>query len=56
VLTLTGSTSRADLADFAYRPDFIVESIADLLTLTHLSVEHLQYAGSQALDRIEAVA
>ncbi len=31
VLVLSGSTSRDDLKDFAYRPDLIVDSIADLL-------------------------
>jgi len=30
VLVLTGSTSREDLARFAYRPDDIVDSVADL--------------------------
>ncbi len=30
ILVLTGSTSREDLARYAYRPDLIVESIADL--------------------------
>jgi len=30
ILVLSGGTSRADLADFAYRPDLVVESIADL--------------------------
>ena len=30
VLVLTGSTRREDLKRFAYRPDFVVESIADL--------------------------
>ena len=31
VLVLSGSTSREDLKDFAYRPDIIVDSIADLV-------------------------
>ncbi|MEZ6059236.1 MAG: HAD-IIA family hydrolase [Planctomycetaceae bacterium] len=56
VLALTGSTSRADLPNFAYRPDYVVDSIADLLTLSHLSVEHLQYAGTKTREPIEAVA
>lgn len=30
VLVLTGSTRREDLKRFAYSPDFIAESIADL--------------------------
>lgn len=30
ILVLSGGTSRADLAAFAYRPDMVVESIADL--------------------------
>ena len=30
ILVLSGGTSRADLANFAYRPDLVVESIADL--------------------------
>jgi NagD protein len=30
VLVLTGSTRREDLERFAYRPDFIAESVADL--------------------------
>lgn len=29
-LVLSGSTQRDDLADFAYRPDFVLDSIADL--------------------------
>jgi NagD protein len=33
VLVLTGSTRRDDLPNYGYRPDMIVESIADLLTL-----------------------
>ena len=31
ILVLSGSTSRDDLKDFAYRPDLVVDSIADLL-------------------------
>ena len=31
VLVLSGGTSRADLARYAYRPDLVVESIADLV-------------------------
>lgn len=31
ILVLTGSTARRDLKDFAYRPDIILDSIADLL-------------------------
>ena len=31
ILVLSGSTSRDDLKDFAYRPDLIVDSIADLV-------------------------
>jgi len=30
ILVLTGSTKRADLAKYAYQPDVIVDSIADL--------------------------
>ena len=30
VLVLTGSTKREDLANYAYQPDMIVDSIADL--------------------------
>jgi NagD protein len=30
ILVLSGGTSRDDLAQFAYRPDLIVESVADL--------------------------
>jgi len=30
VLVLSGGTSREDLAHYAYRPDVIVDSIADL--------------------------
>jgi NagD protein len=30
ILVLSGGTSREDLAAFAYRPDMIVDSIADL--------------------------
>jgi NagD protein len=30
ILVLSGGTSRADLAAFAYRPDLVVDSIADL--------------------------
>jgi NagD protein len=32
VLVLSGGTRREDLAQFAYRPDLIVESVADLCT------------------------
>ncbi len=32
VLVLTGGTSRADLSHYAYQPDIIVDSIADLCT------------------------
>jgi NagD protein len=31
VLTLTGSTRREELGDFAYSPDHIIQSIQDLL-------------------------
>ncbi|MEJ7596052.1 MAG: HAD hydrolase-like protein [Planctomycetaceae bacterium] len=31
ILVLSGSTNRDDLKDFAYRPDLVVDSIADLL-------------------------
>jgi NagD protein len=31
VLVLSGSTRREDLKDFAYRPDLIVDSVADLV-------------------------
>ena len=34
VLVLSGTTSRADLQNFAFRPDLIVDSIADLLEPT----------------------
>ena len=34
ILVLSGSTSRDDLKDFAYRPDLVVDSIADLLDPT----------------------
>lgn len=34
ILVLSGSTSRADLVNFAYRPDQVVESIADLCDAT----------------------
>jgi NagD protein len=30
ILVLTGSTKREDLAKYAYQPDIVVESIADL--------------------------
>jgi NagD protein len=30
ILVLSGGTQRGDLAGFAYRPDMIVDSIADL--------------------------
>ena len=30
ILVLSGTTSRADLVDFAYRPDQVVDSVADL--------------------------
>ncbi len=56
VLTLTGSTTRADLAKFAYRPDFIIDSIADLLTLQSLTMNHLEHVAATVPERIEAVA
>jgi NagD protein len=34
VLVLSGTTSRTDLQNFAFRPDLIVDSIADLLEPT----------------------
>jgi len=34
ILVLSGSTSRDDLKDFAFRPDLIVDSIADLVNPT----------------------
>lgn len=34
VLVLSGSTTRGDLKEFAYRPDLVVDSIADLLVPT----------------------
>jgi len=37
ILVLTGGTSRSDLAHYAYRPDLIVNSIADLMTEEFLS-------------------
>lgn len=36
ILVLTGSTHREDLVRFAYRPDHIVESIAELLLISEL--------------------
>ena len=39
ILVLSGSTSRDDLKDFAYRPDLVVDSIADLL-IPSPAIEH----------------
>jgi NagD protein len=41
VLVLTGGTRRDDLSRYAYRPDAIVESIADLLDASRLPPLHL---------------
>jgi NagD protein len=38
ILVLTGSTRREDLARYAYQPDMVVESIADLLDPRHFGV------------------
>lgn len=40
VLVLSGSTSRNDLKDFAYRPDLMVDSIADLLNPSK-AIQHI---------------
>ncbi|GEM_PF-2442421 len=45
ILVLTGSTSRDDLKHFAYRPDVIVNSIADLL--------HPSFAVPQMLNELQ---
>ncbi|TWT30407.1 putative hydrolase YutF [Posidoniimonas corsicana] len=42
VLVLTGTTSREDLARFAYQPDLVVESIADLCNEEMLMKELMQ--------------
>ncbi len=39
VLVLSGGTRRADLIRYAYRPDMIVDSVADLCTPEFLGVE-----------------
>ena len=41
VLTLTGGTSRSDLAKYAYSPDLIVESVAELCEPLRFLDEHL---------------
>lgn len=45
VLVLSGSTQRDDLANFAYRPDFVLESVADLCredVLQEVAANHLR--------------
>ncbi|HEX3657802.1 MAG TPA: HAD-IIA family hydrolase [Pirellulales bacterium] len=37
ILVLSGGTQRKDLARYAYRPDIVVESVADLCTLDFLA-------------------
>lgn len=49
VLVLTGSTREADIAHYAYRPDYIVDSIADLC-------EHELVTGATASPVVEALA
>ncbi len=41
VLTLTGGTSRSDLAKYAYSPDLIVESVAELCEPLRFLDQHL---------------
>lgn len=40
VLVLSGGTQQADLARYGYRPDIIVNSVADLLTSEYLKSEY----------------
>lgn len=45
VLVLSGSTQRDDLPNFAYRPDFVLESVADLCredVLQEVATNHLR--------------
>ncbi len=44
VLTLSGGTSREDLAQFAYRPDMVVNSVADLTDPAFLLADHYEPA------------
>jgi NagD protein len=46
VLVLSGGTSRADLSRFAYRPDVVVDSIADLVGLDPASIGQHIHAGA----------
>lgn len=43
VLVLSGTTSRDDLKQYAFRPDFIVDSIADLLSPTIELLQQLEW-------------
>lgn len=36
ILVLSGGTSREDIERFAYRPDLVVESVAELAAFSHL--------------------
>jgi hypothetical protein len=40
ILVLSGGTQRADLANYAYRPDQVIESVADLCRTTNV-FEHV---------------
>ena len=44
ILTLTGSTSRSDVSSYAYAPDLIIESVAELQNPARFIAERLQPA------------
>src|SRR5262249_17821179 len=50
ILVLSGGTSRPDLTRYAYRPDMVVDSIADL---HHARLVH-EFSATQLLDGEES--
>ncbi len=55
VLTLTGTTKTSDLDQYAYGPDIVVESVADLLD-THRFLSHDLPKGNQDDDTVTSLA
>ena len=51
ILVLSGSTDRGDLANYAYRPDLIVDSIADLVS-SDIELASVVPLGSQNDDSV----
>ncbi|MEP3478462.1 MAG: HAD-IIA family hydrolase [Fuerstiella sp.] len=56
VLTLSGGTARSDLEEYAYGPDMVVDSVADLCDLPSFLGERLQKANTDDDTAIDSEA